>query len=167
MKKTVLMALLGGCAIALAAQGAWAFLDPNQVPSGHGGVLRASTGSTSTSSQMGDVLSFLNKSGYSVQGLTLQSDGSYNAQVVGPDGAKKEVKVPQGLKTVLDQQGQPLPALMSADNAIAWVKQMGYTPQSFQVKDGKYVFAANDKSGQAENVTIDPVTKNLSVVAAG
>lgn len=164
MKKLTLMALLGGCTLAIAMQSAWAFYDPNLTASGHPAEAQQKAAGAS---QISDVLSYLNKSGYTVQGLTSSADGNYNAQVIGPDGKVRNIQFIPKQKQMLDEQGQPLPALMPVDAAMAWLKQMGYTAQTFQLKDGKYVFAANDKSGQAETVTIDPATKNLSVVAAG
>lgn len=163
MKKSTLIALLGGCTLAFTTQAALAFYDPNLTPSGHPA---ASQEKAAQTSQLSDALSYLNKSGYSVRNLTLLPDGNYSAQVAGPDAKIKNVQVLVKQREILDDNGQKLMPLLQADEAVAWLKQMGYTPQTFQVSDGKYVFTANDKNGIAENVTIDPATKNLSVVEA-
>ncbi len=160
MKKLTLMAALGGCTLALMTQGAWAFFDPNITPSGHG---TARTSATQTS-QISDALAYLNNSGYVVQGLAPLPDGNYSAQIVGPDAKVKNVQVLLQKKEIVDANGQALAPLMSADDAAKWLKQIGYTPQTFQIKDGKYVFTADDKSGKTENVSIDPMTKDLSIV---
>lgn len=172
MKKSTLIALLSGCTLVLTTQAALAFYDPNIVPSGHPGVRPVKAAQTAQAaqptqdSQMSDALTYLNKSGYSVQSLTQLSDGNYQAQVVGPDAKVKSVRVLLQQQEILDDKGQKLMPLMQADEAIKWLTQIGYTPQTFQVKDGKYLFAANDRNGRAEHVTIDPATKDLSVVEA-
>lgn len=163
MKKSMLVALLGGCTLALMMQSSFAFVDPNLTPAGHPSE-RQEKGTQDQ--QMAVVLSSLNKNGYVVQSLNLQSDGNYSAQIMGPDAKVQNVQVLIKQKQVLDANGQALMPVMQPADAIKWLQQIGYTPETFQIKDGKYLFAANDKSGRQENVSIDPVTKNLSVVEA-
>lgn len=170
MKKSTLIALLGGCALVLTTQAALAFYDPIIVPSGHPGVRPAKAAQTAQAAQttqdpqMSVAFAYLNKSGYAVQSLTRQSDGNYDAQIVGPDAKVKNVRVSLQPQEIRDAKGQKLTPSMPADEAISWLAQMGYTPQTFQVKEGQYVFAAYDKNGTAERITIDPATRNLSVV---
>lgn len=163
MKKSMLVALLGGCALAFMMQSSFAFVDPNLTPAGH----PAAKGLKGTpEQQMVSVLSSLSQSGYVVQSLTTQTDGNYAAQVMGPDAKVQTVQIMAKQKQILDTAGQPLLPVMQPTDAIKWLQQMGYTPTTFQIKDGKYLFAANDKNGRQEDVTIDPATKNLSVVEA-